>query len=103
MLVNTTEYHLYPVVDTHEPEGVRPVRGFVAAAVTHTDTGNGASAGDLHISFLDADHHQLNSLTAEQVPLFMSAARLVLEELEYPIEPDEWHERGALIQTDVIL
>lgn len=106
MLVNTTDYHLYPVVDTHEPEGIRPVRGFVSATISYTHNDDEATdpfaVGELRISFLDMDHNTYNSLTAEQLPMFMSAAKRVLEELEYPTEPDEWMERGAIITTAVV-
>ncbi len=97
MLINTTDYHLFPVVDNDEPEGLRPVRGYVAVTVAYSPAADGVRVVDVRFSFLDSDHNTYNSISVELLPMFVSAAKLVVAEMEYPIDDEEWNVRGGII------
>ncbi len=95
MLVNKTEYHVWPIVDSHEPRDVRPVRGFIAATVTQS--AEAEFDNDIRISFLDSDHNVYNSIPVDDMPMFVSAVRIAISELGIEPEPNEWRDAGELI------
>lgn len=79
MKINTTEYHLFPVVDDREPEFIRAACGVVAITVTKA-----ADFPDqIAISFLDIEHNPKASLSVDDFDLMVEGASEALDSLGY--------------------
>ncbi len=68
----------WPVVDTAEPEGVRPVRGYVTI-FKRTTKETGSAHFTIH--FADADGRPLQGLDAADLEIFYGAALAALTEM----------------------
>jgi len=94
MKVNTTEYHLFPIVDQREPEFVRAAVGFVAITVTKTEE----FPDQVAVAFLDVEHNPKTTINADDFGVLVGGAIKALDSLGHVVTVDVAN--GMIIQAE---